>query len=241
MSRDLFAETVATRHAPPRSKWTILGSLLAHVGVLGALLVIPIVSALDNFVLHANDALTFSMPAVAVPPPSPPPPASSAPAIAQDIKVDAAPLTSSDNQRPVEPSFVINSVGSGVPGAVGGAPGGIDFAPPPATPPPAVTPAAKPTGPIRAGGQVNSPQRITYVEPTYPAAAKSVRLEGNVILEATIDESGAVRDVRVLRSIPLLDQAAIAAVSRWRYTPTRLNGVAVPVLLTVTVSFTINR
>lgn len=236
MSRDLFADTVATRHAPPRSKWTILGSLLAHVGVLAALLVIPIVSALDNFVLHANDALTYSMPAVAVLPPSPPPPSSNTPSIAPDIKLNAAPITSSDNQKPVEPVLLISNTGSSVPGATG-AIGGIDLGQPPAPPPPAVTPAPKPAGPIRPGGQVSPPQRITYVEPAYPAAAKSVHLEGNVILEATIDESGAVRDVRVLRSIPLLDQAAIAAVSRWRYTPTKLNGVAVPVLLTVTVSF----
>ena len=241
MSRDLFVDTVATRHAPPRSKWTIFGSLLAHVGVLFALLVIPIVSALDNFVLHANEALTYMMPAVAVVPPSPPPPKSDAPQIAPDINLNAAPLTSSDNQRPVEPSFAINGPGSGVPGATGGLNTGIDLRLPPEPQPPVAPPTPKPTGPIRPGGQVSPPQRITYVEPSYPSAARTARLEGNVILEATIDESGAVKDVRVLRSIPLLDQAAIAAVSRWRYTPTKLNGVAVPVLLTVTVSFAINR
>ena len=58
-----------------------------------------------------------------------------------------------------------------------------------------------------------------------------------VILEATIDESGIVRNVKVLRSHALLDQAAIDAVRKWKYTPTKLNGVAIPILLTVTVNF----
>ena len=44
-------------------------------------------------------------------------------------------------------------------------------------------------------------------------------------------------DVRVLRSVPLLDQAAIDAVRRWEFSPTRLNGVAIPVVMTVTVNF----
>ena len=91
--------------------------------------------------------------------------------------------------------------------------------------------------PVPVGGQIREPRRLTYVPPVYPAVAQAARVEGIVILEAIIDETGAVRDVRVLRSIPLLDRAAIDAVSRWRYLPTTLNGVAVPVIMTVTVSF----
>jgi protein TonB len=48
-----------------------------------------------------------------------------------------------------------------------------------------------------------------------------------------------VESVRVLRSIPLLDQAAVDAVRQWRYTPTLLNGQAVAVVMTVTVNFTL--
>jgi protein TonB len=73
----------------------------------------------------------------------------------------------------------------------------------------------------------------------YPDLARAARVQGTVILEATIDETGAVTNVKVLRSIPLLDRAATDAVRRWRYTPTRLNGVPVPVLMTVTVTFTL--
>jgi len=96
-----------------------------------------------------------------------------------------------------------------------------------------------PPGPVRPGGDIKFPTRTSYLAPTYPSLAKSARIEGTVYLEATIDVNGNVRDVRVLKSIPLLDEAAKAAVSQWKYSPTRLNGVAVPVILTVTVTFTL--
>ena len=51
--------------------------------------------------------------------------------------------------------------------------------------------------------------------------------------------TGQVTEVRVLRSVPLLDEAAIEAVKQWIYTPTLLNGVPVPVIMTVTVNFTL--
>jgi protein TonB len=73
----------------------------------------------------------------------------------------------------------------------------------------------------------------------YPAVARQARVEGIVILEAIIDERGNVDRVRVLRSFPLLDEAAVRAVRSWRYTPTLLNGVPVPVLMTVSVHFTL--
>jgi protein TonB len=75
------------------------------------------------------------------------------------------------------------------------------------------------------------------VKPVYPAIAQSARVQGVVILEATIGTDGRVTDVKVLRSIPLLDQAAIDAVKQWQYTPTTLNGQPVPVIMTVTVNF----
>jgi protein TonB len=58
-------------------------------------------------------------------------------------------------------------------------------------------------------------------------------------MEATIGADGKVSDVRVLRSIPLLDQAAMDAVRQWEYAPTVLNGTPVPVLMTVTLNFTL--
>ena len=64
-------------------------------------------------------------------------------------------------------------------------------------------------------------------------------LKKGVSALATIGPDGRVQDVRVLRSIPLLDAAAIEAVKQWQYTPTLLNGVPVPVIMTVTVNFTL--
>ena len=62
-------------------------------------------------------------------------------------------------------------------------------------------------------------------------------MQGTVILEAVINEQGEVSQVRVLRSVLLLDEAAMNAVRQWRFTPTLLNGQAVPIVMTVTVSF----
>ena len=64
-------------------------------------------------------------------------------------------------------------------------------------------------------------------------------MQGIVILEAVIGPTGKVTEVKVLRSVPLLDEAAITAVKQWVYTPTLLNGVPVPVIMTVTVNFTL--
>ena len=85
------------------------------------------------------------------------------------------------------------------------------------------------------------PAKVKDVAPVYPASALAARVQGTVILEATIGVDGRVSDVKVLRSIPMFDQAAIDAVMQWEYTPTVLNGVAVPVIMTVTVPFTLDR
>ena len=75
----------------------------------------------------------------------------------------------------------------------------------------------------------------------YPEAARKARMQGIVILEAIITKDGNVESVRVLRGInPLLDNAAMGAVTRWKYKPATFNGRPVPVYLTVTVKFTLN-
>jgi protein TonB len=91
------------------------------------------------------------------------------------------------------------------------------------------------------GGDVRPPVVLDRVEPDYPESARRARLQGTVILEATITTSGEVQQVRVLKSVnPLLDEAAVRAVRVWRYRPATLNGRAVPVYLTVTVRFGID-
>jgi periplasmic protein TonB len=107
----------------------------------------------------------------------------------------------------------------------------INEAPPPLPPPPAK--------PKRVGGELQAPALIHRVEPDYPGVAVSAKVGGTVILEATVNEAGAVTDVTVLRSIPLLDKAAIKAVRQWRYQPLELNGQPVPFILVVTVTFSL--
>jgi TonB family protein len=90
---------------------------------------------------------------------------------------------------------------------------------------------------VRVGGKIRPPTKTKDVTPEYPAAAQSARAEGAVIIEATIGADGKVIDAKVLRSVRMLDQAALDAVRQWEYSPTLLNGKPVPVVMTVTVNF----
>jgi TonB family protein len=102
---------------------------------------------------------------------------------------------------------------------------------------PVAPPAPAAPQPIRLHSGIRAPQRIVNVTPVYPASARLTHIEGMVIIEATIDEQGNVARAQILRSIRLLDDAALAAVRQWKFTPTLLNGVAVPIVMTVTVNF----
>jgi TonB family protein len=93
--------------------------------------------------------------------------------------------------------------------------------------------------PVRVGGSVRQPMKVRDVKPVYPPLAQEARVQGLVILEGVIDEQGNIADVKVLRGVPLLNDAAIEAVRQWKYTPTLLNGVPVPVIMTMTVTFTL--
>ena len=91
---------------------------------------------------------------------------------------------------------------------------------------------------IRVGGNIRTPTKIKHVSPAYPEIAKAAAVRGMVILEVLVDREGRVAEALVLRSIPLLDQAALDAVRQWVFTPTLLNGNPVQVIMTVTVNFT---
>lgn len=93
-------------------------------------------------------------------------------------------------------------------------------------------------GAIRVGGNVKPPTKIKNVNPVYPPDAMTQRVQGVIIIEARIEPDGTVGHARILRSIPMLDEAALEAVRQWEFTPTLLNGNPVPVIMTVTVNFT---
>jgi periplasmic protein TonB len=143
---------------------------------------------------------------------------------------------------------VVSVPGIPAPGAldtIGGTGVGVPVADAPVT---GLTASPLPTPPqvpdrrlLKVGGSIRAPKRIAASAPIYPPVAMSARVDGVVILEAMIDEQGRVDQVRVLKSVPLLDSAAVDAVRTWRYTPTLLNGVPVAVLMTVTVNFSLQR
>ena len=93
---------------------------------------------------------------------------------------------------------------------------------------------------LRVGGNVKPPVKIRDVRPVYPQAARDAKVAGVVIIETRIGTDGTVESAHVLKSIPLLDQAALDAVKQWQFTPTLMNGAPVPVMMTVTINFTPN-
>ncbi|HUE90044.1 MAG TPA: M56 family metallopeptidase [Vicinamibacterales bacterium] len=92
-------------------------------------------------------------------------------------------------------------------------------------------------GALRVGGNIRSPRKVKDARPIYPLDAREAGVQGVVIVELRIEPDGRVGATRVLRSIPLLDQAALDAVQQWEFEPTRLNGAPVAVVMTVTVQF----
>jgi TonB family protein len=92
--------------------------------------------------------------------------------------------------------------------------------------------------PVRmTGGDLRAPVKVLHVAPAYPPLAAAAHVEGRVTLDCVIDERGHVTSVAIVHGHPLLEAAAVEAVSQWRYKPTLLNGETVSVLLEVTVDF----
>lgn len=129
---------------------------------------------------------------------------------------------------------VRGGVGDGVRGGIiGGVPGGVGTT----TPRPGELPLDRPVRLVRIGGSVKPPVKIFDVQPEYSDTARAANVQGVVIVELRIGTDGSVRHARILRSISLLDDAALEAVRQWRYEPVYLNDEPVEVVMTVTVDF----
>jgi protein TonB len=216
--------------------WTLAVSICAHAAVVVAIFVAPIFATAD--LPDPRRPLTFeAITPIATPtiPVTPrPQPTQPSQTIAAFPVVEPSELP--PDLPPIDPPApridACDSCGVvGVP--IGDGPVGHDLMPPPVT--------RAPKDPIPVGGNIRPPTRVVYVAPIYPQLALAARKEGTVILQAVIDETGNVREVKVLRSVQLLDDAAIQAVANWRFTPTLLNGTAVPVVMTVTVAFALTK
>jgi TonB family protein len=103
---------------------------------------------------------------------------------------------------------------------------------------PAAAPDASDVQPIRLGPGMPAPQVLKRVTPSYTSEALRAGVQGSVMADVTVDPQGKVSDVQVVRSIPLLDDAAVAAARQWEFTPTVLNGRAVPVIVNLELTFT---
>jgi len=92
--------------------------------------------------------------------------------------------------------------------------------------------------PLRVGGEVSAPVKLSGRAPAYTETARRARIQGVVILEAIIDRSGVVTATRVLKGLPMgLDRQAEEAVRSWRFEPARRAGEPVPVWYALTVEF----
>jgi TonB family protein len=137
---------------------------------------------------------------------------------------------------PVVMTVTVNFTLAGSSGvAGGGVAGGVSVVPPPPPPPPAPLSGDA----VRVGGNIRPPSKLVDMRAVYPAEAQQARIQGVVILEILIGKDGKVEKARLLRSIPLLDQAAVDAVLQWEFTPTEINGIPTKVIMTVTVNFTL--
>jgi periplasmic protein TonB len=147
-----------------------------------------------------------------------------------DAPIATEPIAAAPIAAPIAAAPIAAALSGDGGGATDGAAGGVAVNADPVAPPAA-------TGPLAVGDGIERPRKIKDVRPVYPPMAMSARVGGNVVIEATIGADGKVRNARVLRSISLLDQAALEAVRQWEFEPSRINGGAVAVTMVIVVTF----
>ena len=214
-------------------------SIALHLGALLLFLIIPLTAnkILPDPASHLPDYMRVA--------PMPPPPAvrvhSAAPTAPHAaMNPDAAPTVAPPSIKPETaapgPLGIVPDIGipstAGVPEGIDLLTGGSPVIVQPPDPP-------RPGGPVRVADLPVSPRKLVDTRPVYPDIARSARVEGTIVMEAVLDTSGRITQLHVLKSVPLLDQAALDAVRQWRYTPSLYGGHPVSVLMTITVRFTL--
>jgi len=236
------------RHLARTSKPAeLLVALVVHVAIIGG----PILAGL--YYTDSLDMQAFTTTVLVAPPPPPPPPAVPANAtirsrapkrVFQQGKLLAPTYIPMQvaviKEAPLE-ADVLDGATGGVPGGVpggqlGGVIGGIvgSAAQTRVPAPPAVTHSRTP---MRVGGKIRPPRIVVKPAPVYPVLAKATKTQGIVQIDAVIDSTGNVAEMRVVSGPPLLIQAALEAVNRWKFEPTYLNEEPIAVQLVVTVTF----
>jgi protein TonB len=251
---ELRLEACGLAERPPGPlavRWLLPASVGAHILAVTGLLVGPLLRA-DALPPPATAVRAFFVAPVMAGPPPPPPAAPrltaarsrpvrpvranavAGPALvpAAEVAPVAAPEPLDLDPRAVEPETLAAAAAGTEGGAAGGVPGGvvggvIGGLPERETPP----------QPVRVGGAIQEPAKVKHVPPAYPDIAVRSNVQGAVVLECTISPQGRVAAVKLIQGIPLLNEAAVAAVRQWVYTPTLRDGVPVSIIMTVTVRF----
>ena len=248
-SRPLFSDSLLEAGGLQRRRRgaaTMISFVLQCVFV-GLVILIPL---MITDTLPAPQLLTYL---VAPPPPPPPPPAPAAQPTPvkiirqSDIQANGQLRTPTRIPQKVEvireeqappPTISSGGVIGGVPGGIpGGQLGGVIGGIISSTANTRIVPTLAPPQRFRGSQGVTSGLLVRKIEPEYPAIARQARIQGQVVLEAVIAKDGTVQNLHVVSGHPLLVDAALAAVRRWRYRPYLLNGVPVEVETTVTVTF----
>ena len=238
MPKDMFQLLVCPPIESTRRWYTVPVSALLHIALLAVVIVVPLIA---TDALPAPKAmLAFITPSQApsVPPPAPQRRAAVVQQLPSATDRFAAPVEPPTGITP-EPAIDLN-FDSPIVGDVVGIPGGLGTGDGTLVEVPPAPPVATAQQPVRPGGKVVAPTRTKHVLPVYPRLAQLAKVDGDVLIEAIIGPDGRVREARLLRSISLLDEAALDAVRAWEYSPTLLNGQPVPVIMTVTVRFRLN-
>jgi protein TonB len=217
-----------------KSKWSLL-AFLVNFGALLALVIWP---------LFHPEALPTQMIATLMVAPSPPPaptPAAPAPKVQPRSEMLTTQLQAPSripkaikqlDEAAIPPSIVqgIDGPSNDIPGGMSTIIGAVGMGQPNVVKPRAATS-------LKLSSGVMAGHLLTNTFPQYPSIARAARVQGVIVLQATISKDGSIENLRVISGPPMLQQAALDAVRSWRYKPYLLNGEPVEVETTINVVF----
>jgi protein TonB len=243
----MFEQTFVNTHAQAGRPWTVAASLTLQTGLVALAVILPM---LHPEMLHPN----FQVPVYLQMRVKPQPVPMNVPVVRGSIssRVFNTSLFTAPNHVPRNISMAVDAPeisaysftsDSGpigiIPGIGTALPENVRPLPPqphrdPVTPEP-------PKGPVSVSSGVQSARLTFGPRPTYPALAKTARVQGTVRIQAIIAMDGAIKNLKVIGGPPLLIAAAVDAVKQWRYQATLLNGSAVEVITEIDVNFTLSQ
>jgi periplasmic protein TonB len=225
--------------------WTSIISFGLQVMIVGVMILIPLI-----FTEALPKGTTMFMLVAPPPPPPPPPPAAAPVKVVKQIQTD---IVNGELRTPTKipnkvkiikedeappPAMASAGVMGGVPGGVpGGSMGGVMGSILNSTP--TVAPKIATPQRVRVSSGVSTGMLVRKVPPSYPPLARQARIQGTVVLQATISKEGSIENLQLISGHPMLAPAAIEAVKQWKYKPYLLNGEPVEVETQVQVNFTL--